>query len=177
MKTIFLSLIAFGILAAQTPAPTPSSDEFFKERQRLQKEAKSAFDTEMAREKAGDCPNANTTLDIVNCMSAVVEKSTATYKVYLAALRAMLAQPSPYGDIAADVPGPTGKPLTREQTLNEFDRMETAWGQYYAAICTGASDFYKGGTAWHPQRLYCDVVILRSHLRELAVTYGESLSH
>jgi uncharacterized protein YecT (DUF1311 family) len=157
---------------------TPQTDAFFAERGRLQAQAKAALDREMAGQKAGDCPNAMSTYDINTCLSKELETSTTNYKTYSGALRAILAQKNPYVNDNADLPpGPTGKPFTQAENVLNFDRAQDAWTKYRDAMCTGAAGLYRSGTAWHSQTLSCELMLLRSHLRELANSYGESLSH
>jgi hypothetical protein len=88
-----------------------------------QTQAKSAFDREMAREKAGDCRDTN-------------------YQAYAGALRAMLAQKNPYDNREGPVAsGPTGKPLTQQENLSSFDGMQRGVGKVSPAptACTAAA--------------------------------------
>jgi uncharacterized protein YecT (DUF1311 family) len=153
--------MVFGAAAGQTP----QTDAFFKERAQLQAQAKTAFDDEMAREKKGDCPNANNTRDINACLGGEVETSTANYKTYVGSVRTMLAQPSPFG-------GPSGN----IDHLLGFDQTEAAWLKYRDAMCAGASGLYKGGTIVTSMNESCLLMTLRSHLRELSAVYGDYLS-
>ena len=93
MRHAGLSLL---LLATILPAQSTQVKKFFEQRAALQTQAKSAFDREMAREKAGDCHDANTTYDIVMCLEKANESTGANYQAYAGALRAMLAQKNPY---------------------------------------------------------------------------------
>jgi len=171
MRIICIGLLSLTSLHAQNP----KADAFFKERERLQKVAKTALEGEMAREKAGDCPNANNTREMNECYGTELGTSMANYKAYVGALRAMLAQSSPWGEPTES--GPTGKPLSEAERLAKFDQMERAWSEYEAAMTNGAFGLYKGGTIVNVMGLTSQLMLVRSHMRELAAVYGEALSH
>jgi hypothetical protein len=178
MRRIFLAwLLVIWTGQAQTPGLKERTDAFFQERGRLQKEAGTLFEREMAREKAGDCPNALVTREINDCVGKEVETSTANYQVYAASLRAMLVQKNPWGENENAAAGPTGKPLTRQEMVKDFDQMEAAWGKYRESMCTWAFGLYKSGSIAHSVSYNCELMMLRSHMRELRNVYGEYLSH
>lgn len=51
--------------------------------------------------------------------------------------------------------------------------MEATWTKYREAICSGAYGLYKGGAAVNIESGYCELMMLRSHMRELNRVYGE----
>lgn len=150
-------------------------EAFLREREQLKKEAKTALDAEMAREKAANCPNAGTTLAINTCLSAEVAKTNANFRAYTGALRQMLAQPKPWGE-PNDASGPTGKPLTQQEMLANFDQTEIGWRNYKAAMCKGAFGLYQSGSIAPSIAATCELLVMRSHMRELAAVYGDFLS-
>jgi uncharacterized protein YecT (DUF1311 family) len=163
MRFVLVTFLLWG--AAPGPAQTS--------RDPLLKQAQAAYAREMARDKAGDCPNAGTTLAINTCLADEVKTSTANYKSYSDALRAMLAQlkdPTPEED------GPTGKPLTTREKLANFDQSEAAWARYRDAMCTASVGLYRGGSIVGAISGTCQLMMLRSHLRELNNVYGDYFS-
>ena len=173
MKRVTLSLLLGSLLLAQSP-----KDAFFQERKQLQERAKAAFDREMAREKAGDCRDAKYTRELNQCFGGEVETSTANYQAYSGALRAMLQQKNPFDSgSTGEFRGPTGRVHTQQEIINEFDQAQLTWEKYRDAFCSGADGLYRGGTAVNIMVGACQLMVLRSHMRELAAVYGEYLSH
>jgi uncharacterized protein YecT (DUF1311 family) len=173
MRRVAASLLLLGgLLIGQPP-----KDAFFQQREKLQAQAKAAFDREMSREKAGDCQNTNTTYDIVTCLAKEVSTTDGNYQAYAGAIRAMLAQKNPYDNGTDPAAGPTGKPATQQENLRRFDEMQSAWERYRNALYSGVDGLYRGGTIVNIEVSTCHLMMMRSHLRELAATYGEYLSH
>jgi len=164
-------LILGAVFSAEAQTPQQA---FLTQRNQLQKQARTAFDGEMVREKAGDCPKADNTRDIVDCLGKEIDTSTANYKTYAGALRSML---SSLGDPSDDFIGPTGKPLTAQEQVKSFDQVEATWTRYREAMCAGAYGLYKGGTVVNIMSGSCELMMLRSHMRELNRVYGKYLSH
>ena len=163
MRLVLVTFLCAG--AAAAPAQTS--------REPLLKQAQAAYEREMARDKTGDCPNAGTTLAINTCLADEVKTSTTNYKSYADALRGMLDQlkdPPPGED------GPTGKPLTTKDKLANFDQTEAAWARYRDAMCTASVGLYRGGSIVGAISGTCQLMMLRSHLRELNNVYGEYFS-
>jgi uncharacterized protein YecT (DUF1311 family) len=123
--------------------------------QKLRAEAKAAFDREMAREKAGDCKDANTMREIHICLSRQYEITFENYKQFTGVIRALLAS--------------QGQP--------EFDQAEAAWQKYREAQCAAAYALFKGGTIAPGTQLSCNLLLVRSHLRELAAVYDSTLNY
>jgi len=126
----------------------------------------------MAREKAGDCPDARTTMAMNQCYGGAIESSEVNYRTYVADLRAMLAQGPD-----SSTNGPTGRSLTRQEFLTRFDQEEAAWQKYREAMLSGADGLYRGGTIVNVMSATCNLMLLRSHMRELVAVYGEYFSH
>jgi uncharacterized protein YecT (DUF1311 family) len=138
-------------------------------RTQLQAEARAAFDTEMAREKAGDCRSAGSTYDINQCLSKETAGTKANYDAFVSKLRTLVG----LGRIDTPQPsGPTGRPLTRTELLNEFDAAAAAWDQYRESQCQAAFDQYKGGTIAPSQAGSCELLLRRSRMRDLHGIYG-----
>lgn len=156
-------------------AQTPPS--ILQRRNELRAAAQTALTTEMAREKAGDCPDATTTRAQEECLDAENRKTEANYKALASAIRAMLALADPSMPGQPPVSGPTGIPLTTEQRVAEFDRLEAESKAYRAAAAKVAFDQYKGGTLAPVFSLGAAQKLLRLHLQEMAFVYGNELSN
>jgi uncharacterized protein YecT (DUF1311 family) len=143
--------------------------EYMAKRPALQGRAKQIFDTEMAREKAGGCPNAATTSDINVCLGKEVTKTDENLTNYAAVIRELMASaPEMPG---APAMGPTGPGLTSAESAGEFDRVEQAWRQYRDVACKAARDQVAGGTAAPSYEMQCEINLARSHMRELDSIY------
>ncbi len=77
---------------------TPEQQEFQRkvasyliQRKALQEQAAKAFDAEIAREKAGDCKNASSTLDIETCLGKESEITETNYLAFTGAIRELLS--------------------------------------------------------------------------------------
>ena len=130
---------------------------------RLDAQAKTAYDREMARatasEKAGECPQAGSTRAIEDCLSQQIAASQANFTAFTGAIRSILALDAP-GD-GQPVPGPTGTPLSRAQRLQQFDDVAAAWNAYSKAQAGAAYDLWKGGTIAPVESLTCQLMLLR----------------
>lgn len=152
--------------------------KFFQQRSQLQQQAKAAFNHEMARKKAGDCPDARTTYDEVMCLSKSIQTAEANFKAFSGAIRALLGQKYPMmGASARDMIGPTGKPLTAEQMTKEFDQAEANWEAYRKTQCGAAYDLFKGGTIAPVMGARCDLTLIRSRMADLNSVYDMTLHH
>jgi len=188
MRTAILCLalcISGGATAQQTQRPkkvlTPEQIALQQrmkvrnaELDRHRTAATTAYAAEMAREKAGDCPNASNTRDINQCLDREVGITEANYKAYTSALRAMLAPPS------ADEPspqesGPTGQYATFATNAAAFDAAEAAWHTYAAAECNAIDTLWRGGTIVNSMVLGCSQRMTRARLHELDNAYDFSL--
>lgn len=135
----------------------------------LQAHAKKVFDAEMAREKAGDCPNAVATYDINACFGEDVSITDQNLKQYEAIVRELIA--SAPEDPGGPAEGPSGPALTSAQSVAEFDDVEQAWYRYRTLACKAARDQMGGGSAAPSSEMQCDIDLDRRHMRELDSIY------
>jgi hypothetical protein len=163
--------VCAGLALAQTPAST------LQRRNELRAAAQTALNAETTREKAGDCPDATTTRAQEECLDAEMRKTELNYAAFASAIRAMLALADPAIPGQPPVSGPTGIPLTAEQRLAEFDRLEAESKAYREAAAKVAFDQYKGGTLAPVFSLEAAQKLLRLHLQEMAFVYGNELSN
>jgi hypothetical protein len=185
--TISLSAVAQDQPTTSAPAPshhkvlTPEQQEyqkqfqvFLKQRQALQAEAQKAYTDEMGREKNDPCNAEASTLGAEECLSRESKLTDADYTAFTKAIRAILALKAPQIG-PANVPGPTGTPLTSEEFVKEFDKLESAWQQYRDLVPGTAYDQYKGGTLAPVFDGECSQQVVRSHMRELNQIYGGAI--
>lgn len=152
------------------------SKEYAAKRVKLQTQAKQIFDAEMAREKAGDCPEAQTTYDFNICFGKQAATTDQNLKSFEGIIRELNAPPPQMpGTPDADMPGIAGISLTPEHLLAEFDRVEQNWRQYRETACTAAFHQFEGGTGGPSFELQCELTLARSHMRELEMIYGMDL--
>ena len=138
-------------------------------RTQLQSEARAAFDSEMARDKAGDCRSARTTSEINQCLSKEMAATKTNFDAFAGKLRTLVG----LGRIdTPEPPGPNGRPLTRTELLIEFDDAAAAWDKYRESQCQAAFDQYKSGTIAPSQAGSCELLLRRSRMRELHGIYG-----
>lgn len=186
-----LSLTLLPFLFAQPPANpqtpphhrvlTPEQQEYQKQfkvfmdqRHTLQAQAQKSYNDEMAREKNDPCDAESTTRGAEECLDRESKLTDANYKAFTGAIRAILALKAPQIG-PANVSGPTGSPLTSEELVKEFDRLESAWQQYRDLVPGTAYDQYKGGTLAPVFDGESSQMIVRSHMRELNKLYGGAI--
>ena len=172
----FASLIAVTLLVFPTMTQTASQQgvKAPDNRSDFRKQAVEVFDREMAREKAGDCPDARTTYEDNICLGKDIETAKANYKAYVGALRSLLGPKLPSG---SDATGPTGKPLTVEEQVKEFDEAEALWQKYLTAHSSFAFDVWRGGTIAPSMSTRCELQALRDRMRELDRVFDLMLRH
>ena len=166
-------------IAATTAGAQPSlsnaekrqrqADDLAK-RQELVARSDAAWDREMAREKAGDCVGANSTLEANVCLGREVEISSGNLKAYVDAFREifLISFPEEWR-----FSGPTGTPPTGDEFVKQFDRAESQWRDYKTTFCATVFSFNKGGTVAPSAAMLCELHLIRSHMRELVGTLGE----
>lgn len=160
-----------------TPAQKAYQEELQRvraERDRLRAAAKQAFDAEMAREKAGDCPAAHTTYDFNMCYSSQNTITEENYKAYTGTVRALLGLKNPLAPGVKEgplPPGPAGPELTPEEDVTEFDKTESLWSAYKEAECTVAFHQFGGGTGGPSAGMECKLRLTRNHMRDLDSVY------
>lgn len=148
------------------------------ERDRLLTAANSAFDAEAAREKAPECPGADTTYAINMCLSHEVEVTAANYKAFTSGLRAVLALPRPtFSGETTPIIGPTGPEATPATNTAAFDTAEAAWRTYATAECNAVDTYWRGGTIVNAMVGECNLRIARARLHEMDNAYDMLLHH
>jgi hypothetical protein len=143
----------------------------------LRTRAQHALNAEVAREKAGDCPHANTTLAAEECLASEIEKTRSNYAAFAEAIRAMLALAYPTMPGEQPVSGPTGKPLTADERVKEFDKLEAESKAYRDDASKAAYDDYRGGSYAPVFEAEAEQKLLRLHLQEMAFIYDTELSN
>jgi hypothetical protein len=184
-------LVSAQLLPAQQPAPkhhkvlTPEQQayqqqmkQYAAERTRLQAQSKQAYEAEMTREKggeqAGECKGANSQSDWNICLGNDARITETNYAAFTAALRAMLAQKVPVGPGEdPNFVGLTGKPLSSEELVKLFDTLQALWRKYFDLAETTGYDQFRGGSGAPSFGLQCRRDVMRSHLHELHLLYGD----
>jgi uncharacterized protein YecT (DUF1311 family) len=174
MRTALAAIAICAAMWGQDSRPDKQKD-FMAELERLQSQAKAAYDREMAREKAGDCPNANYTRAIVECLGNEISTTTANFKAFTGAIRSILSLEG--SDAKDTILGPTGQTPSREEVLRAFDDAASAWDKYSAAQCDAIYGLYKGGTYTNVAGEACQLLLLRSRMREMDTLYNDALRH
>jgi hypothetical protein len=141
-------------------------------RRRFRADATQAFDSEMAREKAGDCPDAKTTYDFNVCFGEEVVATDKNLRNYEGGIRDLLRLRDSGVSGQSLPPGPAGPQLSGEQQLAEFDRLEQVWHSYLDAASMAAFHQFGGGTGGPSFEIETHLRVVRSHMRELDSVYG-----
>ena len=140
----------------------------------LQAQGKQVFDAEMAREKAGDCSDAQTTSDINTCFGKQLTITGQNLKSYEGIIQELLV-PSPQPGIEKNGPkGRAGSNLMPAQQAAEFERVEQNWRQYSKTACAAAYHQFDGGSGAQSFGMQCELQLTRDYMRELHMIYGES---
>ena len=150
--------------------------EWMQGHRTLQAKAKEIFEAEMAAEKAGDCPDANTTYDFNVCFGNVLAAADERLKSFEQVIRDLQA-PSRRMAGAPEPPanGLSSPVLTPEQLSTEFNSVEQLWRQYRTAACSAAFHQFGGGTGGPSFEAQCELKLTRDHMRELDMIYGGDL--
>jgi hypothetical protein len=140
------------------------------ERGGLRNEAQEAFDAEMARGKAGDCPDAHNNHEFIMCYQKALAAADRHLKTYAEMIRDMLSRrgADPTGQPAP--PGLSGQ-LTSGQLVAEFDHLEQVWRPYLEAACTAAFHQFGAGTGAPAASMECSLRLMRGHMRDLDNVY------
>jgi uncharacterized protein YecT (DUF1311 family) len=180
-----VSLCASFVLAAifpgqQGPASPKSGSTPEREAKRSsQAQAKQVFDAEMAREKAGDCPDAKSDYDFNVCYGKALTITNQNLKSFEGFIRQLVAPPPQMGGRPAIETNQRaigiGRPVLASQEFDEFERVEQSWGQYREVACAAAFHQFEGGTGGPSFELECELKLARDHMRELNMIYGEAL--
>ena len=177
--------LAAQIDAQQNPPPhqkvlTPEQKAYqrqyqswFAHHQQLQAQAKGIFEKEMAQEKAGDCAEASSNREFIDCFGKLADSAEATLKSYEAVIHDLLIPPQQM--LGAPAAGPRGPALTSTQFIAEFDSVENTWRQYREIACTAVFHQFDGGTGGPSFRAGCELRLTGNHMRELDMIYGNVL--
>jgi uncharacterized protein YecT (DUF1311 family) len=149
--------------------PRKEWDASFAQIQQLKKSARSSYADEKARQKAGDCPQATSTYDIVTCLGSELERSTANYHAYVGAIRSTEALAGPHEGSPTGGSGAGSR--TPAERVKQFDEVESAWQIFQKAQCSMAYDAYRGGTIAPVMQLTCKLRLLRDRMSELESIY------
>lgn len=163
--------------AAKSNAFRQAVTDFLAQRSRLQHQAGAAYQREMARKKAGGCPDARTTYAEVMCLGKADQAAGEDYKSFSGAIRALLGQKNPFAANTEAFAGPTGKSLSSESLVKEFDQTEAEWETYRKTQCSAAYDLFKGGTIAPVMEGSCDLTLIRSRMADLNSIYDMTLHH
>ena len=180
-----LLLLSFPGFAQQTDARpkkilTPEQLEFQQHvkqyeatREDLQAQANRAFDSEIAREKAGDCPSAKSTYEFNVCYGKETGTSNQNLTDFEEGIRNLLALEYPDfpAKSATRMPGSTSPQTASDQEPAEFDHHEQAWHSYLDAACTAAHHQFGGGTGGPSFEMECRIHLIRSHMHDLDFIY------
>jgi hypothetical protein len=166
------------VLTPEQKAYQQQYRQFNEERMKLLAQGKQAYEAEIAREKAGDkageCKDAGTTYDWNICLGRDATITEANYTAFTAAIRALLALKVPaFPGEDQNFVGMTGKPLTSEEQVKEFDTLESLWQKYLERATSAAYDQFKGGTLAPSFEVQCRRDLMRSHMHELHLIYGD----
>jgi uncharacterized protein YecT (DUF1311 family) len=178
--TLGLSISSFGqqsppsstkTFTPQQRALQQQESEYEAKRNNLRAKAKQVFDAEMAREKTGDCPNAQTTVDFDTCYDNAIKATDSNLKEYEDTIRELLGLHVPGS--GAETPAP--QQLTPEQDALEFDHLEQAWHTYLKIAISTALHQFDGGTGGPSFVMETQLRLTRNHMRELDKIYGIEL--
>jgi Lysozyme inhibitor LprI len=166
--------LVFSVLTSQPQAAHQQAQTFDAKRQQLRAQAKAAFDAEAAREKGGDCREAQNTQEFNTCFGDAVTIADQHLEAYEEALEAILALHDPDQPSTPSV-GIAGPVQTPQQDATEFDHLEQLWHTYLDAASTAAFHQFDGGTGGPSFGLETHLRLVRNHLRELNTLYGIEL--
>jgi len=186
---ILLSPLATQECSGQTTAERPKKvltpeqviyqkqyREFVANRQSLQAQGKQVFDAEMAREKAGDCPNAQSNSEFINCFGEQLTIAGGNLTAFEGIIRELQAPgPQMPGQSDSNMHGPAGPPLTPKELGDEFEQVERVWRDYRETACRAAYHQFGGGTGGPSFEGQCELKLTRDHMRELDMIYGGDL--
>jgi hypothetical protein len=166
-----IALLSCGALAFSQQTPPRPEQQAYQQQMRevgakrdtLRAQAKQAFDAEMSRQRAGDCPTANTTYDSNLCFGREVGITDRNLKTYGTAIRDLLGLQNPASNGLSATPAPA---------VAEFDHLEQLWQSYSGVASTAAFHQFSGGTGGPGFEMRCHLLLARSHLLELDTIYG-----
>ena len=162
------------VLTPDQIAYQQSLKTYSAEMDRLRAAANAVLTAESTREKAPECPNANTTYDTNMCLSHEGDLTDANFKAFAGDIRAILAAPAPRFPGQPEIPdiGPTGPSATSATNTAAFDKAEASWQAYAAAECSAVDTFWRGGTIVNSMVGECNLRMSRARMHELAAAYS-----
>jgi uncharacterized protein YecT (DUF1311 family) len=163
-----LSLLIPICLIAQANGGHQQSPEwkaFYAKQDAFRARGTAALTAEYAREKAGDCPNAESRMQIDTCLQTEAATTQKNYDTYIRAIGGLLR---------LNAPGEAPEPTTKSPDLGkEFDAAEAAWSHYRETQCKAVGDYYLGGDMAGGAYLNCRQETIRRHMHDLEVLYGD----
>jgi uncharacterized protein YecT (DUF1311 family) len=163
----------------QEKALTPAQRAYrqYKERRTgLRAKGKDVFDAEMAREKAGDCKDANNQAEFNVCFGKVLTITERNLDSMEQVIRGLQAGVPKTTEEAAQLPtGHAGAEPSPQQLAAQFDGVEKAWRGYREVACEAAFNQFYGGSGAPSFQMECELKLTRDHMRELWMIYGEDL--
>lgn len=123
--------------------------------------------------KSPECPDANSTVAINECLAHENDLTDANLKGFTTAIRAILAQPVPRGPGEPEVyVGPSGPEGTPATNTAAFDIAQALWASYAEAECSAVDTLWRGGTIVNAIVGECGLRMSRLHLHELDTAYS-----
>ena len=167
MRSILYLLLCTSIYApAQNGGHSQDSAEwktFYTRQTSFRERGTRALEAENAREKSEICPNAQSTVEINECLARELGVTEKNYEDYIRAIGGLLRLKAP--DDTEPVQAPNqGKGL---------DEAESFWNRYREVQCRVSSDQYFGGTIRPSIFLSCKQDLTRRHIHELESLYKE----
>ena len=164
------------VLTPEQLAYRQAAKEYRAKLDKLRADATAAYNAELVREKAPDCPDAQTTYDTNMCLGHEMDLTLANYQGFTTALRAMLSEPEPaMPGIPTPYIGPTGPAGTPATNTAAFDAAESAWQAYAKAECGAMDTFWRSGTIVNAIVGECDLRMARARMHELDSAYDTLL--
>ena len=161
-------------VALQQNASRQTTQNLRNTRQQLQARAEKILADETAREAAGVCKDAHTTVDFDECFGNQAGITGGNLKK-LEDVIAELGDPDPASPDRSADKGRMRSVLSPNQHVAEFRKVEQNWRQYRDAACTAALHQFDGGTGGPSFELQCEMRLDQSHMRELEMIYGGDL--
>jgi hypothetical protein len=152
--------------------------QYDEERRKLLAQGKQAYEAEIARERAGDkageCKDAGSQYDWNLCLGRDAAITETNYTAFATAIRAILALKAPvWPGEGTNTAGVTGQSPTSEEDVKEFDTLESLWRKYLNSATSAAYKQFDGGTGAPSFEMQCSRDLMRSHMHELHLIYGD----
>jgi uncharacterized protein YecT (DUF1311 family) len=122
-----------------------------------QKDAAAALQRSVVQTGKGDCPDAQTTLDIDQCLAGVQAKTKSNFDSFYKDLRSFLDPAS--------------------EAARQLDASQAQWEKYSSSACDAIDSFYSGGTIRASAVTGCRLQLMRSRMQDLDKLYETVLHH